>query len=1099
MQPNQSQPTAPEATGKHPFFLVVLFLLLPALAAANTSTRATHLTCEYQAAPLGLDTAHPSLGWWLESDQRQVRQTAYRIVVASSIERLDSMQFDYWDSGMVKSDCSTHVEYAGKKLGSDDKVYWRVQIWDREGQPSPWSTTAEWSMGLLEPGDWQARWIAATDQLSAPLPPVFGYHALESKTPDAIKWVQVDLGRALALDQIKLYAPKPSGFAKVKGFGLPVRFKVEASNDDDFKQASLVADFTEADQPNPGNEPLVIEGVKTPSRYVRITATKLWNRGTGPEPFCFALAELEVYSNGTNVALKASARARDGVEGGDWGLKRLTDGIKPDQGKAIPDRPGNAAILMRKEIAVPNRVARATVFMCGLGYSELQINGHKVGREVLDPGFTDFSKRVLYRTFDVTSQLITGTNALGVILGGGWFNLATGDLFGNEHAPWSASPRLLFRMHLLFEDGTAQTIVSDESWKWSTGAITFNCVRAGETIDAREDQPGWNLPGYDARSWMPSVIVASPKGKLLSQQNPPIRATSEIRPVAVTEPKPGVYVFDLGVNLSGWARLITQGAVGTKVSLAFGEKLDQEGTVNMNHNSSHTHGRFQTDEFILNGQGAESFEPRFTYHGFRFVQVSGLKEKPTLDSLIGRWVHTDPASAGDFRCSNEQLNRLQEVFLRTYLNNLHSIPTDCPQREKMGWMDDGCVCVDTACYNFDSPLFYRKWIHDMLDAQDANGFVPDIVPTPGWGRSKSDGAPGEMADPWWGGVIVLAPWKLYQHFGDQSILAEAYPAMKAYVRYLGAHSQENQISWGLGDWLVGTAGAQAPSVQSLSTAAYAYLASTLSQAASVLGNEGDAQRYAAIAGKVRQVFNDQNLNPEDGWYNSKSQTGQALPLALNLVPEESRVQVAERLAESINAHQDGHVGTGIVGLDYLFKALRQIDRNDLAYRMVTREEYPGWLHMLKQGATTVWEDWKGENSLNHPTLGCIGAWFFEGLGGLRPDPAQPGFKHFIIQPAVVGDLLWVNCSHETVFGKISSRWNRQGDRLQLDIEVPANTTATIFVPTKEPASVLESGVPAEKSPGVKAVRNQNHTAVFEVASGRYAFEAPFQMITPRTK
>jgi alpha-L-rhamnosidase len=722
----------------------------------------------------------------------------------------------------------------------------------------------------------------------------------------------------------------------------------------------------------------------------------------------------------------------------------------------------------------------------------LELNGRKVGDDVLDPGFTDFNRRVLYRTYDVTGALRRGPNVVGAVLGGGWFNLATADLFAFERAPWSASPRMICQIHLEFADGTSQTVVSDQSWKWSTGAITFNCVRGGETIDARADKPGWSLPGYDDSAWRGAVTVAAPGGKLVSQQHPAIRATASIRPVSLTQPKPGVYVFDLGLNIAGWASLNTRGPRGSRVQLEHNERLNPDGTLDTRNLTSHTRGRFQTAEFVLKGEGLETFEPRFTYHGFRYVQVTGLAEPPTLDTLTGHWVTTDPEPAGEFTCSDPRINKLQEVIVRTFLNNLHGIPTDCPQREKMGWMNDGSVCMEMGFLNRDTPLFYRKWFNDMVDAQDANGHVPDFVPTSGWGRSKPDGAPGDMADPWWGGAVVLAPWKLYQYYDDTRVLEEGYPAMKAYVDYLSSTAKDKVISWGLGDWLdesAGGGGRRVPVAQT-STAAYFLYSRILSQVAALLDRTDDSLHYANQAEAIRAAFNERFLDPGSGLYAKDSQTAQALPLALGLAPEDRRSLILEQLVQSISGSRKNHVSAGIVGVLYLFHALMENGRDDLAWAMLSQEDYPGWLHMLNEGATSIWEAWNGEASLNHPTFGCVGFWFYQGLGGIRPATVAPGFKRMLIKPALVGDLEWVKCAYASVHGKIESHWRRDKDTLLLEITIPANTRATVYIPTTQPNAVTESGVPADQAPGVKLLRSEAVAVVYEIGSGTYCFKAP---------
>jgi alpha-L-rhamnosidase len=897
--------------------------------AEASALRIGHLRCEYRENPLGIDTPKPRLSWWLETERRGERQTAYQVVVASSPESLDAGRYDLWDSGRVASDCSIQIEYGGKRLRSEERCCWKVRVWDGGGVRSGWSRPAIWTMGLLAPADWHAHWIAATARLS-------------------------------------------------------------------------------------------------------------------------------------NSALPAPG----------------------------PNEPGNAAVQMRREFDIHGPVRHAVAYLCGLGYSELEINGRKIGDHVLDPGFTDFSRRALYLTYDVTPELREGRNAVGILLGGGWFNLATPDLFGFEHAPWSASPRALLRLSVEYADGTRQAIVTDPTWKWATGAIRFNCVRGGETIDARKAAPGWSAPGYPDGGWSPVVQVDGPAGRLVSQQHPPIRVTASIRPTKISEPKPGVYLFDLGVNIAGWARLRTHGAAGARVTLQYNEALGADGCVDMQHTASHTHGRFQTDEFVLAGNGLETLEPRFTYHGFRYVQVTGLTEQPTPETITGRWVTTDPAPAGSFACSDERIDRLQQAIVRTLRNNMHGIPTDCPQREKMGWMDDGCVDIEMACLNLDTPNFYRKWVGDMLDAQDPNGHVPDFAPTCGWGRVRADGSPGEMADPWWGGAIVLAPWKLYLQYGDTRILREAYAGMKGYVDYLTTVSQGHLINWGLGDWLDDTAGGGArrvPVVQT-STAAYCFFANVVGRTAALLGKADEAKSYAGLADTIRAAFNKSFLDAGSGLYAHDSQSGQALPLYLDLAPRAARPAVMEQLVKSIKGPREGHVSAGIVGLLYVYHVLMEGERNDLAWRMLTQPGYPGWLYMLDHGATSLWEDWQGIASLNHPALGCMGFWLYEGLGGIRPDPSAPGFKRFFIRPYLADGLEWVRCSYDSPYGRIETRWRLKEGRLSLEVTVPANTTATIYVPTAQPYAVKESGRPASES--VKPLRAEPGAALFQVGGGHYAFEAP---------
>ena len=880
---------------------------------------AVGLRCEYNPDPLGIDAARPRLSWIVQSDERGQRQTAYRVLVASSPDVLAQDRGNLWDSGKVASDRSVHVEYAGRPLRSEERCCWKVRLWDKDGNAAPWSSPAEWTMGLLREQDWKAAWIAASGK---------------------------------------------------RGASSPV---------------------------------------------------------------------------------------------------------------------GNAAVLLRKPLAIGKPVVRATASICGLGYCELFINGRTIGDHRLDPGFTDFSKRALYATYDVTETLRQGENAVGVMLGGGWYDLPAPDLFGNQKAPWSASPRLLLRLRIDLADGSVQTLLSDSSWKWSTGEIVFQSVRGGETHDMCLAKPGWNAPGYNDRDWQAAMIVSAPAGKLRSQQHPAIKTDGDIACVALTEPKPGIYVFKLAENTAGWPRLAITGAAGQKITLRANEGLKPDGTLS-DALRSHTDGRYQTDEFILKGEGREVLEPRLCYHGFQYVQAEGLRAKPAPADLVGIRVHTRPDAAGEFACSDERLNRLQAAFRRTYLNNLHGIPTDCPQREKMGWLGDGCLGEEFGVYNFFVPQFYTKWFHDMCDAQDRCGHVPSIVPCCGWGRVGGNGAPGVFADPWWGGAIVITPWRLHTYYGDRRVLEDGYPAMRAYVDYLGSTTRSGMIGWGLGDWLDESAGgaARRAPVAFTSTACYFYTANILSRVAAILDKKDDHAKYASLAESIRRSLNQEFLKPATGLYAADSQTAQALPLAFGIAPESARSLVEKQLVESI-AKRHGHVGTGIIGTLYLFHALMQTGRDDLAYTMLTQEDYPGWLHMLNQGGTTVWEAWNGNDSRNHPALGSAGMWLYQGLAGIRP--AAPGFKQIIIKPAVVGKLAWVKASHRSMYGAIRSAWKRDGDRLALDVSIPANTTATVFVPAADAANISEGGKPAAQAEGVSFLRMEGGAAVFAVASGSYAFRS----------
>ncbi|HNT34063.1 MAG TPA: glycoside hydrolase family 78 protein, partial [bacterium] len=774
-----------------------------------------------------------------------------------------------------------------------------------------------------------------------------------------------------------------------------------------------------------------------------------------------------------------------------WTTGFLHDEAWQGEWIAMPSYSNGDAPLLRKTVTLEKRPRKALIFVSGLGYYELYVNGKKVGDRVLDPGFTDYTKRVFYVAWDVTDLLQKGSNAIGVMLGGGWFHVATPELFGFEKAPWTAPPKLRLEMDMAFPDGTNRVLGSDTTWKCSTGALEFNCIRAGETWDARLDKPDWNLPEFGDTDWEHAEITEPPQGKMIAQTHPPIRAVETIQPVSVSEPKPGIYVFDLGVNIAGWVSFKTSGTEGQKITLQFNEKLSPDGTVDMRHTSGHTYGRFQTGEFILKGEGVETWEPRFTYHGFQYIQVSGLLEKPSLDALTGKCVHTDPEPAGAFACSDPRINKIQEVLRRTQLNNLHGIPTDCPQREKMGWLHDGCVTVEEAIFNWNMANFYTKWYRDLIDAQEANGHIPSIVPTCGWGQSGANGEPHAFSDPWWGGAIVLVPWRLYLYYGDRNILAEAYPAMKNYLRFLESAAQDDIIHWHLGDWLEQGAGggSRRTPVALSSTSAWFLMAKIAGDVARILDRAEEAEQYDTTADRIKEAFNARFLSRETGHYAEESQMAQSVPLLYDMVPEELKEAVTERLIENIVEVRKGHVSTGIVGTWPLFECLTKIGRSDLAFEMLVKEDYPGWLWMINNGATTLWEAWDDVSSRNHPAFGCVGAWFYQVLAGIRPDPDRPGFRHIVIQPEPVGDLSWVKARYESAQGLIVSEWEKSDGRFTLSLSLPANTSAIVSLPASSNSTVLESGKPASNASGVlDDLGFENGRRAFRVASGDYCFQ-----------
>jgi alpha-L-rhamnosidase len=747
-----------------------------------------------------------------------------------------------------------------------------------------------------------------------------------------------------------------------------------------------------------------------------------------------------------------------------------------------------SAVYLRHVARLPQPPVRATAYVCGLGYYQLYLNGQRVGDHVLDPGFTDYDRRVLYVTYDVTRLLREGENGVGVILGNGWYHPITPDLFGFEKAPWRQPPKLLINIDVEFADGNRRTIASDSSWKWSTGPIVFNCIRAGITCDARLNMPGWTEPRYLDSGWRPVMLVEPPKGELKAQMQPPMRITETIYPVRLTEPLPHIYVYDLGTDLTGWARFEAHGVPGQKILLKYDLMLNADGTVDMKYCHSHTYGRFQTDELILNQQGKGVIEPGFTYHGFRYVEVTGLNYRPSLTSLVGFNVHTDWKTAGNFSCSNPVINRMQDAIRRTLSESAHSMPGEEPTREKMGWTQDGLNSMEAAIYNFRAAAVYTNYLFDMIDAQEPNGHVPPIVPTDGWGRTKPGGAPHAFSDPWWGGTLPYVAWKLYDYYGDRRALEKAYEPMKRWVDYLGTTAKDHLIDWGLGDWLeVGSHGRpkRTPVVQT-STAGYYFCARAVARAAEVLGETGDAKAYGRLAEDIKTRFNARFLNPATGLYAENSQTSQVLPLDLDMVPEEQRQVVLRGLIADIHKHKD-HLTTGFVGVMPMLHGLTDWGYPDLAYTVSMQEDVPGFLQLIAKGEMTLGESVEGAVGTRlHPFGACIGSFLFADIAGIRPDPATPGFRHIIIRP-VLGNLTWAKARYDSIAGPVAIAWEHDSGKFALHVSIPANTTATVYLPAESAQAVTEGGRSLTHAPGVKFLQVEDNRVELAIGSGEYNF------------
>ncbi|MBN1908098.1 MAG: family 78 glycoside hydrolase catalytic domain [Pirellulales bacterium] len=1072
-----------------------------AFAADDGALQPGRLRCEYLANPRGVDVMHPRLSWTVASTERGQRQTAFRILVASSPEKLQADQGDLWDTGQVESDETLHHAYQGSSPKSSQECFWKVRVWDRQGHPSVWSEPATWTMGLLDPADWQAEWIAADVAPIAPKPrsPHNGYHSQLADKADEEKWVGVDLGTVKKIDAVRLHPARPFDFRDTPGFLFPVRFKIEVASSADFSDAKTVVNQTKADVVNPSTTAPVYRFPATPGRYVRLTATRLAQRDPGM--FGLALAEMDVLGQGKNLARGARVTHLDSIENGGWSASRLVDGRSmPDRGEdGVAPQP---ATMLRKEFSLPEKIKKATVYVTGLGLYELSINGRRVGDHLLAPEWTVYSKRLQYQTYDVTDLLNKGDNAIGAQLGEGWY---AGLLMSR---PALANPvfRLLMRLEIELADGTRRTVVSDGSWQGTTdGPIRASGIYVGETYDARKEMTGWDRSGFNApKSWKPVKIVEAGAGRLVSQPNEPIRVLQERSPVKRTEPKPDVYIYDFGQNMVGWCRLKVRGPRGTMVKLRHGERLCPDGTLY----TANLGRAKQTDCYTLRGGGEEVFEPHFTYHGFRYVEVTGLPEPLPEGALIGRVFRSASPEVGHFECSNPLLNKLNQLILWVQRGNMHGTPTDCPQRsERFGWMGDIQAFAQTAIFNMDMAAFFTKWVPDIRDSQADDGRFSDFSPTPLDPNKVSSGVPA------WADAGTIVPWRVYQNYADQRMVAEHFESARRWVDYVHGKNPnllwQNSRGYDFNDWLNGDTmnvpglpkkGSAVPN-EVFATCFFANSAEIVSKMAKVLGRDKEAETYGKLAKSIRKAFQKAYVK-SDGRIPGDTQAGYALALRFNMVDESLRPVLMKHLLEAIRRFK-GHPSTGIQTTHRLMLELTRCGQHDEAYRLATLETCPSWGYMIKMGATTIWERWDGYvaergpqaygmNSFNHWAFGSVGEWMWRDLAGINPDDAQPGFKHFSIRPRPVGDLRWVKARYNSIRGPIESAWRIADGRLTLRVVVPANTTATVWVPTHDASRVTEGGHPATEAPGVQRTPGTvPDVAVFEVESGRYEFITPW--------
>jgi len=1189
--------------------LPLLTALLLGTFAVNFSTAATvgELRCERLPTPSNLDVPRPALSWIIASDRRSEVQTAYQVLVASSLESLAADKGDLWDSGKVASPESSQVEYAGHPLASRTQCFWKVRIWDRDGQPSAWSQPSDWRMGLLQPADWGAtQWISdpiLANPANRPLTPIHCYRSKLASRPDAVKQIVLDLGFSKRMDAMELLPARPlKQKPEFRTAMFPLRFKVEAANQQNFKDARILVDNTGKDFPDPRKNACRFEFPEITARYVRLTVTRLpcWDG----QDYGIALSEFSVFSGTQSIAVGSKVECSDSMESDDWSKQFLVDGKDnvtfapaasalaagmPDmnlssmpggEGHQPPKEPTACRVpMLRREFNLAGKVRRASLSVSARGFYEVRINGQRVGNEVMAPGYTDYGQRLQFQTHDVTELLRTGTNAIGALLGYG--------RYAGYMDMWMVRcidgyyPQLLAQLDVELVDGTHVKLGTDGQWRSTLeGPVRWSDLLVGEGVDCRRDQPGWDQPDFDDHNWQP--VWSQPRNEvpLMWQRSQPERAIRELQPVGVKEVKPGVYLFDFGQNLSGWCRLKVDGPAGTHVRLRHSPLVLPDGNLDLEI----LWGVPQQEDYILDGKGERTLEPHFTNHGFRYVELSGLTGPLKPGSLLAVHVRTDVAATSQFECSNDLYNRIQKAAVWSQANLMHDVPTVSASRsERFAWTGDVGRSVQSVLFNFDTAPFLTKYATDIRDAQTPDGRFTDIAP-----RQHHQGSTICVGSPGWADVGVTLPWEVYVNTGDRRLLAEHYEAARRWVEVTHASNPDllwlnnRNHDWGSRDWLSAEFFRKGPGTPKEigATAFFAHDADLLSRMAQALGRQSEAEKYRAlfqgireayvkkyvsadgiiglgpvgkpymkdVTGTVRSLIKNGKLTftvrndlfgddaalgqlnklriitrngneplerefAEDSTVELTAKEGKALEiisasygyddtgrgdtqfsyalaLQYGLLDEPLRAKAAKRLAELVVKY-GYHPTTGYFSIAVPL-ALSNHGYHAVATEMLDQRTKPSWGFIANQ-STTLWEAFDFEvrkYEVNCWPLSAISEWFIRHIAGLNPDEQHPGYQSFTIRPRPAKEVTWCKASYHSSRGQIISDWKSEGDQFTLSVTIPANTTATVFIPSTNPEAVTESGKPATQAEGVTRLRSEPDAVVYQVGSGVYHFTSP---------